>query len=174
MVDKIRVSIVGGSGYTGGELIRLLSSHPQVEIVQIVSRSKAGKFVHSVNPNLRKSVLLKYCAPEELTECDVMFLCLPHGESMNSIHRYLDLSPKLLISVPIFDSTALRNIQSGTANSTLIQTCLSSSFMVFQNFTGTKLQKQITFPAQAVMQRQSFWQYCLSCGRSMWIRLSRR
>ena len=96
MADKIRVSIIGGSGYTGGELIRLLSSHPQVEIVQIASRSKAGKFVHSVNPNLRKSVLLKYCAPEELTECDVMFLCLPHGEAMNSIHRYLDLSPKII------------------------------------------------------------------------------
>ena len=92
----IRASIVGGSGYTGGELIRLLSGHEQVEINQIASASRAGKPVHSVNPNLRKSVAARFCSPEELTGCDVLFLCLPHGRAMNTIDHYMNLAPKII------------------------------------------------------------------------------
>ena len=53
MTAPIRVSIVGGSGYGGGELLRLLLGHPLVEIGQVTSESHAGNFVHSVHPNLR-------------------------------------------------------------------------------------------------------------------------
>ena len=92
----IHASIVGGSGYAGGELIRLLSGHEQVEIKQIASASRAGRPVHSVNPNLRKSVPLKFCAPQELAECDVLFLCLPHGQTMSAIDHYMTLAPKII------------------------------------------------------------------------------
>lgn len=92
----IRASIVGGSGYTGGELIRLLSGHEQVEINQVASASRPGKPVHSVNPNLRKSSAVRFCSPEELSECDILFLCLPHGQAMITIDHYMKLAPKIV------------------------------------------------------------------------------
>lgn len=92
----IKASIVGGAGFTGGELIRLLHSHPEVTIGQVSSRSRAGKFIHSVNPNLRKSVQMKFCSPDELIACDVLFLCLPHGMAMKSIDQYMALAPRII------------------------------------------------------------------------------
>ena len=92
----IRASIVGAAGYTGGELIRLLNQHPQVALAQLTSRSRTGKFVHSTNPNLRKFTTLKYSHPDELQECDVLFLCLPHGKSMERIDHYQHLAPKII------------------------------------------------------------------------------
>ena len=92
----IKASIVGGAGFAGGELIRLLHGHPEVQIGQVASRSRAGKFVHSMNPNLRQQLSLKYCAPAQLTACDVLFLCLPHGEAVESIDRYMELAPRII------------------------------------------------------------------------------
>jgi len=81
MKDKIRVSIVGASGYTGGELLRLLLRHPNVEIVQATSESNTGKFVHKLHPNLRKQTMLKFSSINDLEKVDVLFLGLPHGVS---------------------------------------------------------------------------------------------
>jgi len=67
----IRVTIVGGSGYTGGELLRLLISHPEVDVVQVTSRSQLGRYVYQVHPNLRKTTDLKFCDPQELESSDV-------------------------------------------------------------------------------------------------------
>ncbi len=92
----IKASIVGGAGYAGGELIRLLHAHPDVQLHQIVSRSRAGRLIHSTNPNLRNLVTQKFCSPEQLTVCDVLFLCLPHGEAMKSIDQYQVLAPKII------------------------------------------------------------------------------
>ena len=92
----IRASIAGASGYAGGEMLRLLSRHSEVELFQASSRTKAGRYVHSVNPNLRKILSLKFCSPEQLKPCDVLFLCLPHGESMNSIEQYLEIAPNII------------------------------------------------------------------------------
>ena len=92
----IKVSIVGGSGYAGGELLRILSAHPNVKIQQVVSRSRAGKPVHAVNPNLRKVTRLRFSAPNDLAPCDALFLCLPHGESMNSIDGHMSLAPRII------------------------------------------------------------------------------
>ena len=85
---KIRVSVVGASGYAGGELIRLLLFHPNVEIVQVTSESLVGKFVSKAHPNLRKRTRLKFSSTSELEPCDVVFLCLPHGRAMNGIEEY--------------------------------------------------------------------------------------
>jgi len=84
-MKKISVSIVGGSGYTGGELLRLLHFHPQADIKQVTSERFFGKFLHNVHPNLRKINMQKFCGLDELEATDLLFLCLPHGESMQHI-----------------------------------------------------------------------------------------
>lgn len=95
-MSRLRVAIVGGSGYTGGELIRLLLFHPQVELTQIASSSRAGQFVHSAHPNLRKVASLRFCHPDDLTTCDLLLLCLPHGVSAGLIERYRSLAPRII------------------------------------------------------------------------------
>jgi LysW-gamma-L-alpha-aminoadipyl-6-phosphate/LysW-L-glutamyl-5-phosphate reductase len=95
-MSRIRITIVGGSGYTAGELLRILLFHPQVEIVQVASSSHAGQFVHSTHPNLRGVTTLRYCRPDDLTTCDLLFLCLPHGRSGESIESYWGLAPRII------------------------------------------------------------------------------
>ena len=95
-MEKIRVSIVGGSGYGGGEIVRLLLFHPNVEIKQITSERFAGKFVFKLHPNLRKITQLKFCKISELEECDALFLCLPHGKAMQDIEKYKKLAKKII------------------------------------------------------------------------------
>jgi N-acetyl-gamma-glutamyl-phosphate/LysW-gamma-L-alpha-aminoadipyl-6-phosphate reductase len=90
------VSIVGGSGYTGGELLRLLLFHPHCAVQQVTSERFAGKFVHNAHPNLRKATRLKFCAISELEPCDLLFLCLPHGQSMGRIDEFRELAPKII------------------------------------------------------------------------------
>ena len=91
------VSVVGGSGYGGGELIRLLLDHPEVNIKQVTSERFAGKPVSRVHPNLRKHTALKFCKISELEKCDHLFLSLPHGHAMNNIdHKNNDGFLRLL------------------------------------------------------------------------------
>ncbi len=92
----IRASIVGGSGYTGGELLRLLLFHPQCEVAQVTSERFAGKRLHHAHPNLRKASDLTFSTIAELQECDVLFLCLPHGETMRQFDQLQTLAPKLI------------------------------------------------------------------------------
>ena len=86
----VRVSIVGGSGYGGGELLRLLLAHPNVEVEQVASRRLAGKPVGRAHPNLRGFSDLRFSPPDDLEPCDVLFLALPHGEAAA---RWDDLEP---------------------------------------------------------------------------------
>ena len=79
------VSVVGGSGYAGGELVRLLLDHPGVTLKQVTSERSAGKFVRSVHPNLRKRTELKFSSLEQLQPCDVLFVALPHGVAMGKM-----------------------------------------------------------------------------------------
>ena len=92
----LRVAIIGGSGYTGGELLRLLLFHRQVELAQVASSSHAGHYLHSVHPNLRKLSPLRFCHPDDLTSCDVLFLCLPHGLAAREIERYRAVAPRVI------------------------------------------------------------------------------
>lgn len=91
-----KVSIVGGSGYTGGELLRLLLSHPHAQVQQVTSRRQAGTFVHSVHPNLRGQTKLQFVAPEQVEACDVLFLCMPHGEAATQIDRWAGLAHRVI------------------------------------------------------------------------------
>src|SRR5919199_4074710 len=80
-LGRVRVSIAGGSGYTGGELLRLLLAHPEIKVAQLTSERRAGKRVVGVHPNLRKRTNLTFVPSEALEPCDVLFLGLPHGRS---------------------------------------------------------------------------------------------
>ncbi|MBN2424014.1 MAG: N-acetyl-gamma-glutamyl-phosphate reductase [Calditrichaceae bacterium] len=95
-MSKIQVSIAGGSGYTGGELLRLLLFHPHVEICQVTSERLDGKPVHKAHPNLRKQTDLKFCSLSELKECDLLFLCLPHGKAMQQINEFKKKAERII------------------------------------------------------------------------------
>ena len=90
------VSIIGGSGYGGGELLRLLLSHPNVEIKQVTSRSHLGEYVYQVHPNLRKRTQLKFSDPASLESVDILFLAQPHGQAQHNIEQYAKLTPKII------------------------------------------------------------------------------
>lgn len=92
----MQVNIVGGSGYTGGELLRLLLSHPQVEIQGASSESLAGKPVGRAHPNLRGVTDLKFSKLDELAPADVAFLCLPHGRASERWATLLNLAPRII------------------------------------------------------------------------------
>jgi len=81
--------VVGGSGFTGGELLRLLAGHPEFESVQATSRSYERKTVGHVHPNLRE-LDLRFTDPADLESADVLFACTPHGVSMERIDAFTD------------------------------------------------------------------------------------
>ena len=92
----LEVSIVGGSGYAGGELVRLLLSHPEVTIKQVTSERNAGKFIRTTHPNLRKRTDMKFVRSDQLERCDVLFLALPHRVSMQKLPEVRDLAPVII------------------------------------------------------------------------------
>ncbi len=96
MTEKTIVSIVGGSGYVGGELLRLLLFHPSVTIKQITSVSQFGKFVHTAHPNLRGVTSLQFSHPDSLEPCDLLFLAQPHGEAGRQIERWAGLAERII------------------------------------------------------------------------------
>ncbi len=92
----MRVSIVGASGYTGGEILRLLVNHPEVEIGQAISRTYAGQPIRRVHPHLRESDLPSFVEPETLTNADLLVLTQPHGVAQREIERYSQLAPRII------------------------------------------------------------------------------
>ena len=100
------VSIIGGSGYAGGELVRLLLGHPATTIRQVTSERNAGKFVRTVHPNLRKRTDLKFTSAEGLEPVDVLFIALPHGVSMGMM---ADLRKKAGVIIDLSADFRLRN-----------------------------------------------------------------
>ena len=90
------VSILGGSGYGGGELLRLLLAHPCVEVKQVTSRSHLGEYVYQVHPNLRKRTQLKFSDPSALEPVDILFLAQPHGQAQRHIEEYTGVAQKII------------------------------------------------------------------------------
>ncbi len=84
-----QVAVVGGSGYVGGELLRLLLRHPAVEVVQVTSDSMAGQPIARAHPNLRKVSSLSFVRHQEITSADAVFVATPHGESMERMPELL-------------------------------------------------------------------------------------
>ncbi len=94
----IKAGIVGGTGYTGVELLRLLAGHPQVELTVITSRSEQGVTVSQLFPNLRGRVELAFVAPDEATlrACDVVFFATPNGTAMQLAPALLEAGVKVI------------------------------------------------------------------------------
>jgi N-acetyl-gamma-glutamyl-phosphate reductase len=100
----IKAAIVGGTGYTGVELLRLLAQHPQVELKAITSRQEAGKRVATMFPSLRGRVDLAFVEPtrEALRGCDVVFFAAPHGVAMGEARALLDAGARVIDLSPDF------------------------------------------------------------------------
>ena len=94
----INVGIVGGTGYTGVELLRLLAQHPQVNLVKITSRSEAGMAVCDLFPNLRGYVDVAFTEPDtaQLQRCDVVFFATPNGVAMQHVPELLHAGVKVI------------------------------------------------------------------------------
>jgi N-acetyl-gamma-glutamyl-phosphate reductase len=94
----IKVGIVGGTGYTGVELLRLLAMHPEVELSVITSRSEAGMAVADLFPNLRSHVDLKFTVPDvdTLNACDVVFFATPHTVAMALVPELIKAGTKVI------------------------------------------------------------------------------
>jgi N-acetyl-gamma-glutamyl-phosphate/LysW-gamma-L-alpha-aminoadipyl-6-phosphate reductase len=90
------VSIIGGSGYVGGELIRILLQHPEVTIRQVTSNRYAGLPVTLLHPNLRGLISLVYIKPEDISPCDLLFIALPNGESMDNVENWMKKTHKII------------------------------------------------------------------------------
>ena len=94
----IGASIVGATGYTGVELMRLLAGHPEVELLSLTSRSEQGKPVSAVFPSLRGVVEIGYSAPESapLADSDVVFFATPNGTAMHQAPALLEAGVKVI------------------------------------------------------------------------------
>ena len=111
----IDVGIVGGSGYTGGELLRLLANHPKVKVVAVTSRKLAGKSVTTVHPHLKSiySQSFEALSGEEVAKrCDIVFTAVPHGTAMDWVPelldagtRVIDLSSDYRLPTDVFEKT---------------------------------------------------------------------
>ena len=97
----MKAAIFGASGYVGGEILRLLLRHPQVEVSAVTSNTYAGEFVHRVHPNLRGQTNLKFVKSDTskvVDSCDLLFLATPHGVSSTFMTEILETGLKVIDS----------------------------------------------------------------------------
>ncbi|MBV9100608.1 MAG: N-acetyl-gamma-glutamyl-phosphate reductase [Candidatus Dormibacteraeota bacterium] len=92
----MRAAVVGGAGYAGGELLRLLAGHPCVEVTQVTSERLSGKRVDLTHPPLRGGCELRFVSRNELEPADVVFTALEHGESSTIIDRLREVAPLIV------------------------------------------------------------------------------
>lgn len=95
----LKIGIIGGSGYVGSELLRLLLMHPEVEVTAITSRQSAGEFIFNTHPNLRGITQLKFVpidTAELSKKCDIVFTATPHGGSVNLVPKLIEAGLKVI------------------------------------------------------------------------------
>ncbi|VVB66230.1 [LysW]-L-2-aminoadipate/[LysW]-L-glutamate phosphate reductase [Candidatus Gugararchaeum adminiculabundum] len=92
----ISANIIGASGYTGGDLLRILVTHPEVEVKAATSERFAGEPVKKIHPNLRSFVDYNFVSVKEIKEADVVFLCVPHGMAAPYVEQYMDSGTKIV------------------------------------------------------------------------------
>jgi N-acetyl-gamma-glutamyl-phosphate reductase len=97
-MQKVKVGIVGGTGYTGVELLRILASHPQAEVTMITSRSEEGVALADMFPNLRGVYDLRFSVPDasKLKTCDIVFFATPHGVAMSMADELTSAGVKVI------------------------------------------------------------------------------
>ncbi|HMU67637.1 MAG TPA: N-acetyl-gamma-glutamyl-phosphate reductase, partial [Cellvibrionaceae bacterium] len=94
----VRIGIVGGTGYTGVELLRLLAAHPKAQVEVITSRAEEGMPVADMFPNLRGHYDLRFSAPDfnQLNELDVVFFATPHGVAQAMMPKFMDSNTRVI------------------------------------------------------------------------------
>lgn len=95
----MRIGIFGGSGYVGGELLRILLLHPNVEVTSVTSREYSGEYIHRVHPNLRGMTNLKFISPDPskiIDSCDFLFFAVPHGASSTVLPQFLETGLRII------------------------------------------------------------------------------
>ena len=94
----IKVGVVGGTGYTGVELLRLLAAHPDVDLSVITSRSEAGRAVADLFPNLRGAVDLEFSQPDagQLADCELVYFATPNGTAMTMVPQLLEAGVRVI------------------------------------------------------------------------------
>lgn len=97
-MKKIRVGIVGGTGYTGAELLRLLAGHSRASVVAVTSRAEAGRLVSDHFPSLRGRVDLIYSEPDAaiLSQCDLVFFATPNGTAMEAVPGLVEAGVRVI------------------------------------------------------------------------------
>ncbi len=98
MAGKLKIGVVGGTGYTGVELLRLLAQHPNADIALITSRGEAGTRVSAMFPSLRGRVDLEFSAPSDaaLKKCDLVFFATPNGVAMQQARALYDAGIRII------------------------------------------------------------------------------
>ena len=98
-MEMLKIGIIGGSGYVGSELLRLLLLHPQADVTMVTSRQSVGEYIFNVHPNLRGLTQLKF-VPQDMAElqknCDLIFTATPHGGSVNLVPKLLEAGLKVI------------------------------------------------------------------------------
>ena len=94
----LAVAVVGGTGYTGVELLRLLAAHTDVQLSVVTSRSEAGRAVSDLFPNLRGSVDLEFSVPDagQLAACDLVYFATPNGTAMTMVPQLLEAGVRVI------------------------------------------------------------------------------
>ena len=154
------VSIIGGSGYGGGELLRLLLGHPNVEVKQVTSRSHLGEYVYQVHPNLRKRTQLKFSDPAAMEPVDVLFLAQPHGQAQKHIEEYINLGTKIIDLAADFRLRDAVFYEKWYGEAHAAPEWLSKFVYGFPNFTAQKLQEQVTSAAWDAMPLRATLRCC--------------
>ena len=95
----MKVGVVGASGYVGGELLRLLVSHPKIEIATVTSRQRAGEYVHRVHPSLKGFIDLTF-SPFDIEKlansCDLVFVSVPHGKANKIVKELYERGMRII------------------------------------------------------------------------------
>jgi len=95
----MKVGIVGASGYVGGETLRLLVNHPEVEITMVTSRQHAGEYLHRVQPSLKGFTELTFSEldyDKMSDKCDLVFTAVPHGTATEIVKTFYDRGMKII------------------------------------------------------------------------------
>jgi len=95
----VKVGVVGASGFVGGELLRLLVTHPNAEITIVTSRQKAGEYVHRVHASLKNFITISFSEMDYdgiVNSCDLVFIAVPHGKSNSIVNEFLKSGIKII------------------------------------------------------------------------------
>lgn len=94
--ETVRAAVVGGSGYVGGELVRLLLGHPRIELTAVASTRLAGRRVDGAHPNLRGTTDLLFSPPDQLGDPDVLLLAMPHKQTMGRLPALVGTAKQII------------------------------------------------------------------------------